>query len=193
MTDGWLTTGDLARVDSEGFIYLLGRAKDLIIRGGHNIDPAVIEDAVRTHPAVVDANAVGRPDRHSGEVPVVYVTVSEPVDIDELTRWVEEHVAERAAAPKAIYIRDTLPVTDIGKPFKPPLRAEAARDVVARELAAHGHPDAADDVRADVVNGSVSITIPASVSRSDAEAILGDYAITWRIDDQTASAASAIR
>ncbi len=187
VTDGWLTTGDLARIDADGFIYLSGRAKDLIIRGGHNIDPAVIEDALRTHPAVVDACAVGRPDRHSGEVPVVYVTLSEPADIDDLTRWADEHVTERAAAPKAVYIRESLPVTDIGKPFKPPLRADAARGVVADELTAHGRPDAADEVRADVVNGAVVITIGSTVSRADADVILGDYAINWRIDDQVAS------
>ena len=60
--DGWLNTGDLGRVDADGFVYLTGRAKDLIIRGGHNIDPKVIEDALLAHPAVAAAAAVGRPD-----------------------------------------------------------------------------------------------------------------------------------
>ncbi|GGU07089.1 AMP-binding enzyme [Streptomyces lateritius] len=71
--DGWLNTGDLARVDPDGFIHLLGRAKDLIICGGHNIDPAVIEDVLLAHPAVTGASAAGGPDPHSGEVPVAYV------------------------------------------------------------------------------------------------------------------------
>ena len=76
--DGWLDTGDLGQVDSGGFVYLTGRAKDLIIRGGHNIDPRVIEDALLAHPAIRAAAAVGRPDRHSGEVPVVYVVPAGP-------------------------------------------------------------------------------------------------------------------
>ena len=62
LVDGWLDTGDLARVDADGFVHLAGRAKDLIIRGGHNIDPAVIEDALLAHPQVTAAAAVGRPD-----------------------------------------------------------------------------------------------------------------------------------
>jgi fatty-acyl-CoA synthase len=68
--DGWLNTGDLGHLDADGFVYLTGRAKDLIIRGGHNIDPRVIEEGLLSHPAVTAAAAVGRPDRHSGEVPV---------------------------------------------------------------------------------------------------------------------------
>ena len=74
--DGWLNTGDLGSVDADGYVRLVGRAKDLIIRGGHNIDPAVIEDALLEHPAVTAAAAVGRPDAHAGEVPVAYVTLA---------------------------------------------------------------------------------------------------------------------
>ena len=74
--DGWLDTGDLASVDGDGFIRLAGRAKDLIIRGGHNIDPATIEDALLAHPDVTAAAAVGRPDPHAGEVPVAFVTLA---------------------------------------------------------------------------------------------------------------------
>jgi fatty-acyl-CoA synthase len=76
--DGWLDTGDLGCVDADGFVYLTGRAKDLIIRGGHNIDPRVIEEGLLSHPAVAAAAAVGRPDRHSGEVPVAYVVPAGP-------------------------------------------------------------------------------------------------------------------
>jgi acyl-CoA synthetase (AMP-forming)/AMP-acid ligase II len=71
---GWLNTGDTGRVDDDGWLYLRGRAKDVIIRGGHNIDPQVIEDALLSHPAVVDAAAIGRPDRRAGEVPIAFVT-----------------------------------------------------------------------------------------------------------------------
>jgi fatty-acyl-CoA synthase len=62
VADGWLNTGDLGRQDREGYFWLSGRSKDLIIRGGHNLDPAVIEEALYTHPAVALAAAVGKPD-----------------------------------------------------------------------------------------------------------------------------------
>ena len=73
---GWLDTGDLGLHRGGRFIRLAGRAKDLIIRGGHNIDPATIEDALLAHPEVTAAAAVGRPDAHAGEVPVAFVTLA---------------------------------------------------------------------------------------------------------------------
>ena len=85
--DGWLDTGDLGMVDDGGFVYLTGRAKDLIIRGGHNIDPRVIEEALLRHPGVRGAAAVGRPDRHSGEVPVAYVVPAGPAGSTRPTCW----------------------------------------------------------------------------------------------------------
>jgi acyl-CoA synthetase (AMP-forming)/AMP-acid ligase II len=104
-------------VDPDGFIHLLGRAKDLIIRGGHNIDPAVIEDALLAHPAVTGASAVGRPDPHSGEIPVAYVTLrpgTTGTGPDELIAFAAQHVPERAAAPKDVIVLSALPLTDIG-------------------------------------------------------------------------------
>lgn len=136
LTDGWLDTGDLARVDDEGFIYLTGRAKDLIIRGGHNIDPSVVEDSLLSHPAVTAAAAVGRPDPHSGEVPVAYVTVSgSPPSEAELLAWAASQVSERAAAPKSVTVVDSLPITAVGKPNKLPLRADATRRALSDALA----------------------------------------------------------
>ncbi|MCW2626349.1 MAG: acyl-CoA synthetase (AMP-forming)/AMP-acid ligase [Mycobacterium sp.] len=87
--DGWLDTGDLAWIDHEDFVRLTGRAKDLIIRGGHNIDPAMIEDALLAHPELTGAAAVGRPDEHAGEVPVAYVKVvaGAPATAHELQAW----------------------------------------------------------------------------------------------------------
>ena len=75
--DIYLRTGDLGRIDADGYIWITGRAKDLIIRGGHNIDPAVIEEAPMTHPSVAFAGAIGQPDAHAGEVPAVYVELIE--------------------------------------------------------------------------------------------------------------------
>ena len=85
--DGWLNTGDLGSIDADGFVYLTGRAKDLIIRGGHNIDPRVIEEGLLRHPAVAAAAAVGRPDRHSGEVPVAYVVPAGPAGSTRRNSW----------------------------------------------------------------------------------------------------------
>src|SRR5689334_5937436 len=138
--DGWLDTGDLGQVDAGGLVYLTGRAKDLIIRGGHNIDPRVIEDALLAHPAVRAAAAVGRPDRHSGEVPVAYVVPAGPGPFDEteLLAWAADAIDEAAARPKRIYAIDAIPLTSVGKQFKPALAADAAVRVVTDALDAAG-------------------------------------------------------
>lgn len=160
LSDGWLDTGDLARVDDEGFIYLTGRAKDLIIRGGHNIDPSIVEDSLLSHPAVTAVAAVGRPDPHSGEVPVAYVTVSGSAPPEsELLAWAAARVSERAAAPKSVTVVDALPITTVGKPNKLPLRADATRGAVLEALA--GMPGIqAVDCTAD--DGTVRVTISAT-------------------------------
>jgi fatty-acyl-CoA synthase len=94
--DGWLDTGDLASVDEDGFIQLAGRAKDLIIRGGHNIDPQTIEDALLAHPDVTAAAAVGQPDVHAGEVPVAFVSLvpGSTATAGELREWAKQQVPE---------------------------------------------------------------------------------------------------
>jgi fatty-acyl-CoA synthase len=142
--DGWLNTGDLGSVDADGFVYLTGRAKDLIIRGGHNIDPRVIEEALLRHPAVRNAAAVGRPDRHSGEVPVAYVVPAGPGQFDEaeLLGWAAAAIGEPVARPKHIHPVDAIPVTAVGKQFKPTLAADAAARAVTEALAGAGLDDA---------------------------------------------------
>ncbi|MFJ8935744.1 AMP-binding protein [Streptomyces sp. NPDC102365] len=141
VTDGWLRTGDLGFVRDER-VHLRGRKKDLIIRGGHNIDPAVIEDALLAHPAVAAAGAVGRPDPRSGEVPVAFVSLADgKVTVEELTEWADRHISEPAARPKAITVLDSIPHTEIGKPFKPALREKAAAQRFHEELVARGIED----------------------------------------------------
>lgn len=182
LVDGWLDTGDLARVDSDGFVHLVGRAKDLIIRGGHNIDPGVIEDALLTHPRVAAAAAVGRPDRHAGEVPVAYVTLTPGATIgqDELCSWARSRVAEPAAAPKAVTVLDAIPVTAVGKPYKLPLRADATRRAVLEALA-EVNPGAA--VTARIEDGVVIVTVVVAPGTDPAavQAVLRRYAITWAL------------
>ena len=127
--DGWLNTGDLAEIDADGYLWLKGRSKDIIIRGGHNIDPAIIEGAIAEHPAVDLVAAVGRPDAYAGELPVAYVTLRPGAKVteEELLRHARERVPERAAVPVQISILEQMPVTAVGKIFKPPLREIAQR------------------------------------------------------------------
>ena len=71
--DGWFNSGDLGRFDADGYLWLTGRVKDVIIRGGHNIDPSVIEETLLKHPDVLLAAAVSKPDAYAGELPIAYV------------------------------------------------------------------------------------------------------------------------
>ncbi len=126
--DGWLVTGDLGSVDHDGRVYVTGRAKDVIIRGAHNIDPAMIEDALLQHPAIAVAAAVGQPDAYAGELPVAYVTLKPgaAATAETLLAFVAPLIAEPAAIPKRIEIISEMPITPVGKIYKPMLRASAA-------------------------------------------------------------------
>jgi acyl-CoA synthetase (AMP-forming)/AMP-acid ligase II len=136
----WLDTGDLARVDADGYFWLAGRKKELIIRGGHNIDPKVIEEALHAHPAVALAAAVGRPDAHAGELPVAYAQLRPGASAtpDELLAFAHEHIAERAAWPKHVTLLDALPTTAVGKVFKPALVLREIESVCREESEACG-------------------------------------------------------
>ena len=177
--DGWLDTGDLGSVDAGGFVYLTGRAKDLIIRGGHNIDPRVIEEALLRHPGVRGAVAVGRPDRHSGEVPVAYVVPAGPGRFDEadLLAWAATAIDEPAARPKRIYPITEIPVTAVGKQFKPALIADAAVRAITDALTAAGLPDAR--VTAAHEDGRLVITVTGADPDRVADAVAG-FTLTVR-------------
>ena len=127
----WFNTGDLARIDDDGYFWLTGRSKDLIIRGGHNIDPQMIEDALHQHPAVAMAAAVGKPCHRVGELPVAYVSLNpgQSASAEELLAFCQANIPERAAIPKDIWLIDEIPLTAVGKVFKPTLRQDAVRRV----------------------------------------------------------------
>ena len=183
--DGWLDTGDLGQVDDGGFVSLTGRAKDLIIRGGHNIDPRVIEDALLAHPAVRAAAAVGRPDRHSGEVPVAYIVPAGPGTFDEteLLAWAGTAIGEPAARPKHIHPMTAIPVTEVGKPFKPALAADAAVRAITEALAAAGLPDARATAAHE--HGRLVLTVTGADPDRVRDAVAG-FALTIRCGPATA-------
>jgi fatty-acyl-CoA synthase len=189
LAGGWLDTGDLGRVDADGFIYLAGRAKDLIIRGGHNIDPAVIEDALLAHPQVTGAGAVGRPDVRSGEVPVAYVSLAPgaPVTPEELREWARQRVPESAAAPRTVTVVDALPVTDVGKPYKLALRADATRMELAEALAGTG---GVRGIAVEIDDGTVTVTVTVASTADEAgvKAVLGRYAVPWQMTTEPGTA-----
>lgn len=134
-TRRWLNTGDLGRRDAEGYFWLVGRKKELIIRGGHNIDPKSIEEVLAAHPSVALCAAVGRPDVHAGEVPVAYVQLrpGQQATEEELLEYAKGHISERAAIPKAVMILSALPVTAVGKIFKPTLSMREIESTVRAE------------------------------------------------------------
>lgn len=181
----WFNTGDLGRLDTDGYIWLTGRSKDLIIRGGHNIDPQMIEEALHKHPAVAMAAAVGKPDEKAGELPVVYVQLKPGAQASEieLLEHAAAHIPERAAVPKDAWIIDAIPLTAVGKTFKPALRFDAIARVyqaAVDEL----HPAARVEVLSDDKAGQLAHIHLPNQDQALAEAIgerLSGYAVGHRI------------
>jgi acyl-CoA synthetase (AMP-forming)/AMP-acid ligase II len=123
LKDGWLYTGDLGRFDEDRELYITGRKKDLIIRGGENIDPGISENWLYKHPSVLEAAVVGIPDRKYGEevAAAVVLKQDQKVTEEELLKYMEQHV-HRFFAPKRIFILDALPKTSSGKILKREIR-----------------------------------------------------------------------
>jgi acyl-CoA synthetase (AMP-forming)/AMP-acid ligase II len=180
-TDGsprrWLNTGDLGRRDAEGYFWLVGRKKELIIRGGHNIDPKSIEEVLATHPAVALCAAVGRPDAHAGEVPVVYVQLrpGQQATDEELLAYATTNISERAAVPKAVVILSALPVTAVGKIFKPALSLCEVENTVRSEARHASVHLAALEVVQDPKRGLLARYTIASGSPTTLATALGRY------------------
>ena len=179
----YLRTGDLGRYDNDGYLWITGRAKDLIIRGGHNIDPAVIEEALMRHQAVAFVGAIGQPDSHAGEVPCAYVELIEnaAVTTDALIDFCKEHVYERAAHPKYLTIINELPKTAIGKIFKPALRKEAITRVYNEALETNGIDARVVSVDDDKQLGLVAQVAANGVGEPVIETVLGNYVRPWAI------------
>ena len=157
--NGWLVSGDLGHTDSEGRVFVTGRAKDVIIRGSHNIDPAIIEEALLQHPCVAIAAAVGQPDSYAGELPVAFVVLKAGTRASEseLRAFIEPLVAEPAMHPRQVVILQDMPLTPVGKIYKPALRLLATRQGIEEAFAKAGV--AVSDYRLDVQEAGITIEI----------------------------------
>ncbi|GGH29557.1 fatty-acyl-CoA synthase/long-chain acyl-CoA synthetase [Cribrihabitans marinus] len=179
--DRFLRTGDLGRIDADGYLWITGRAKDLIIRGGHNIDPAEIEEALLGHEAVAFAGAIGQPDAHSGEVPCAFVELVDGASVTEaeLMEYCKVHVHERAARPKHLTILPELPKTAVGKVFKPDLRKHAITRIYNGALEEAGVAARVVSVIDDKKRGLVAQLDANGASEQDVGKVLGDYTRPW--------------
>jgi fatty-acyl-CoA synthase len=121
---GWLHTGDVARADDEGFLYIVDRKKDMIVTGGFNVYPREVEDVISTHPAVSAVAVIGVPDERWGEAVKAVVVPRPGADLDpnELIELVKEHKGS-VQAPKSVDLVDAIPLSALGKPDKKTLRA----------------------------------------------------------------------
>jgi fatty-acyl-CoA synthase len=180
----WLNTGDLGRCDADGYFWLTGRKKELIIRGGHNIDPAAIEEALHRHPAVQIAAAVGRPDMHAGELPVAYVQLKPGITATEaeLVEFLRDEISERAAFPKGIRVVDAMPLTGVGKIFKPALKRRETVDALRSALVEAGVKDATVSIVEDTSRGmSVHVELPDAEPESLATSVLGRFPFAFSL------------
>lgn len=176
----FLRTGDLGRLDADGYLWITGRAKDLIIRGGHNIDPAEIEAGLLSHPDVVGAAAIGQPDSFAGELPCAYVQLREgaTATIEDLTQHARNNIHERAAIPKHVEILPELPLTAVGKVFKPALRKLAIERVLNSALENSGARVA--EVTDDRKRGLIArIHRDPGADEAAIRARMGEFTIPW--------------
>jgi long-chain acyl-CoA synthetase len=127
--EGYFLTGDLGYMDEDGYFFIVDRKKDMIISGGFNVYPQVIEQAIYEHPSVAEAVVIGVPDEYRGEAAKAFVTLkagASPFTLDELKDFLTDKVG-RHEMPAALEIRDALPRTAVGKLSKVELRDEARR------------------------------------------------------------------
>jgi long-chain acyl-CoA synthetase len=125
--DGWFKTGDIARIDPDGFLFITGRKKDMIIMAGEKVFPREIEDALKQHPAVLIAAVIGIKDESRGEAPVAFIQLKPdlPPDQKPTSNDLRSHVRERLApykVPREVHFLDQLPMTPTGKVLKRALK-----------------------------------------------------------------------
>lgn len=169
--------------DSDGFFFLTGRKKELIIRGGHNIDPKLIEEPVYKFGDIEICAAIGKPDVYAGEIPILYVQPKTGASIDKqaLEAYCQDHIGERAAIPKEVHIIDEIPLTPVGKVFKPALKRLANVEAVATLL--NEHNVAADvTTQEDATYGFITCVKVADPNQLEtAKHLAGQFAIALDI------------
>jgi long-chain acyl-CoA synthetase len=127
--DGWFHTGDIARMDADGFFYIVDRKTDMVLVSGFNVYPAEVEEAIMQHPGVLEVGVIGIPDEATGEAVRAYVVKQDAALTEAVIR---EHCRQHLAAykvPKQIVFRDELPKTPVGKVLRKDLRAEALKEL----------------------------------------------------------------
>jgi long-chain acyl-CoA synthetase len=124
LRDGWLYTGDVGYLDEDGYVFIVDRKKDLIIRGGFNVYPRDVEDALVEHPSVQMAGVVGRPSDVHGEEVVAFVALDADAEVtpDELIAWARERIGGYKY-PREVHMVDSVPLTPVGKIDRKALRA----------------------------------------------------------------------
>ena len=130
--DGWLYTGDLGYLDADGYLHVVDRKKDLIIRGGFNVFPRDVEEALLEHQAVAAAGVVGRPDDEHGEEVVAFVELrsGQDVDADDLVAWSKERIGGYKY-PREVHVVPSLPLTPVGKIDRKALRTRVLQEATA--------------------------------------------------------------
>jgi cyclohexanecarboxylate-CoA ligase len=123
---GWFRTGDQATIDGDGWVTIVGRLKDVVIRAGENISVAEVEAVLEAHPAVRQAVAVGVPDDRLGERLAAFVVTAEPFDLGACQTWFEERGVARFKTPEQVITLDRIPTLAAGKPDRSTLKGIAA-------------------------------------------------------------------
>jgi fatty-acyl-CoA synthase len=187
--DHWIVTGDVGYLTTDQRLVLTGREKDLIVRSGHNIDPAAIEDVANAFPGVQMSSAVGMPDAYAGEVPIVFVVPSpgKNIDMPRLREHLERNVNEPPAKPKRVVLLEALPVTAVGKIFKPTLRDLAVQEKVRTEIDRIFGPDTIAEILVDK-DARLNTLVTISIGSNDQERVkaltesLASLPQTYRIE-----------
>lgn len=122
LTDGWLHTGDIAVIDNDGFLSIVDRKKDMILVSGFNVYPNEVEEAIASHPGVLEVAAIGVPDEHSGEVVKAVVVKKDPaLTAEEVISYAKKSLTNYKV-PRKVEFRDELPKTNVGKILRRALR-----------------------------------------------------------------------
>ena len=181
----FMRTGDLGRFDKDGYLWITGRSKDLIIRGGHNIDPSIIEETISSHPSVAMVGAIGQPDAEKGELPCAYVQLNggETTSSEEILSFCENKITEMAALPKYIEVIEEMPLTAVGKIFKPDLRKKAISRIFEDALSKANIKANVHSVVEHPKEG-LKANIVSEDTRENISKALGPYTVGWELVKQ---------